>query len=970
MAATIEVARLGVPLIAEGTKEFIKAMDDAAKAANSFAQKTGREARRGSRVFSFAMQAIATAAGMAAVEIGKTLVRAVGRLVGSVTGFVKEGAFMAGRFEEMRITALAVGRAMGWTETKILSGIRALEEGGIRTDVAAQAVAQFARNQIDLAHATDLARAAQGAAIIVGEDSSATLQRFTYAISTGNSMLLKRLMITKSFVQMEEEAAKAIGKTRDQLSQQEIMQARMNGVIKESAMLMDVYDEAMMSPTKKLRSLTGRVLPSMKAALTETLLPAWYKFVSTIYDFAQAVTEACKEGGALYPILINIGAVASLAADGFKSLIQPITDMLQPIDATGDALFRMGPLAQRGTNTVVSSVVNMAKRIIEIGSKMFAWGVEMVGNLARGIIRGVSTVLVAAMNAIGNLLTSWLSPGSAPRIAPDIGVWGMDTFNEYLKGFSLASFDLLAGIQKPLQDALSRAVGMEKIGRVEAGKIFIGISGALTEAIARFRQTGKVGERIFEQIKAAGGTLGEDIAELARRQFRLAAALETVRKAEERLEAAREERTDAETAMSTAVKEYNKLVAEGASPEILAAKKKEFDEAKERLKLAKAEEKEAESQKKIADKQVKPLQLQAEQQERLLDALSRIAEEQEKIFKAAKIPSLKGLKEEVEEIAAAMADIVPAEFDITSPLAGAIEKAKAALKEKLKGLFQPIIDEWEKTKAVWEERVGPVREKWEEFSATINQVWEEKLKPAFESLQDWLAEKVPIAMETLSDFWEQTLLPAFEDMKNWLADKIPGALETLRGFWEDTLLPALKAVWDFIENSIVPLFKVLAELVGVTLTLSLEALTGLWENVLLPVLRDDVVPALGTFQEVLDSISSAIETVIGWVKKLIEKIKKIKLPSFMVRGSRTPFELSLLGIADAMRQLSTVELPKLQLETGNLGLPAMGIGGGGGELRVLAPVFLSREEVEYGGELDWTRVMGALERRYGEKWGG
>lgn len=955
MAATIEVARLGVPLIAEGTKEFIRAMDDAAKAASSFAKKTGREAQRGSRVFSFAMQAIATAAGMAAVEIGKTLVRAIGRLVGSVTGFVKEGAFMAGRFEEMRITALAVGRAMGWTETKILSGIRALEEGGIRTDVAAQAVAQFARNQIDLAHATDLARAAQGAAIIVGEDSSATLQRFTYAISTGNSMLLKRLMITKSFVQMEEEAAKAIGKTRDQLSQQEIMQARMNGVIKESAMLMDVYDEAMMSPTKKLRSLTGRVLPSMKAALTETLLPAWYKFVSTIYDFAQAVTEASKEGGALYPILIKIGAVASLAADAFKNLIQPITDSLKPAERMRDVYSRMGLQAQKGTNTVMSSVVNMANRIIEIGSKMFVWGVEMVGNLARGIIRGVSTVLITAMNVIGNLLTSWLSPGSAPRIAPDIAVWGMDTFNEYLKGFSLASFDLLEDIQRPLQDALSRAISMEDIGKAEASRIFIGISGALTEAIARFRQTGKVGERIFEQIKAAGGTLGEDIAELARRQFRLAAALETVRKAEERLEAAREERTDAETAMSTAVKEYNKLVAEGSSPEILAAKKKEFDEAKERLKLAKAEEKEAESQKKIADKQVKPLQLQAEQQERLLAALSRIAEEQEKIFKAAKIPSLKGLEEEVEEIAAAMADIVPAKFDITSPLAKAIEDAKVGMRKKLEAFFQPFLDEWNETKTLWETRLDEMLVVWDTFSGVI----EEALRTG-----DWAIIREQIG----AGLWNIIATAAKTGWENYKKEFGAGleAIGTVSDNWWEGYKKDFAAGWEVIKQTATESIDKLKT----TFTGLSDLISGVFTTAF-NTFKDKV---LSPIQTAFDNVSGAIKGAWDWLDKVKQRLASIKIPDWIGKvflgHSPSPFERGIRGVVDAMRQLSTVELPKLQLETGDLGLPTMGVGGGGGELRVLAPVFLSREEVEYAGELDWTRVMGALERRYGEKWGG
>ena len=166
-----------------------------------------------------------------------------------IKDYMREGAQIAGKFQEMELTSLAVGRSMGFTEEAVRSATSAIEDAGIRYDVAALTTTQLIKNQIDLTDATKLATAAQGAAILMQEDSSATLQRMTQAIASGSSMVLKNLGISKTFKQMEQERAEEIGKTTEQLTQQEIMQARVNGVIAESASLMDVYTAAQESPT-------------------------------------------------------------------------------------------------------------------------------------------------------------------------------------------------------------------------------------------------------------------------------------------------------------------------------------------------------------------------------------------------------------------------------------------------------------------------------------------------------------------------------------------------------------------------------------------------------------------------------------------------------------------------------------------------------------------------------------------------
>lgn len=189
------------------------------------------------------------------------------------------------------------------------------------------------------------------------------------------------------------------------------------------------------------------------------------------------------------------------------------------------------------------------------------------------------------------------------------------------------------------------------------------------------------------------------------------------------------------------------------------------------------------------------------------------------------------------------------------------------------------------------------------------------------------------------------------------------AFEALRGYWQDVLLPAIEIVWAFIQDNVIPLFEVLAELLSVIVGVALEVLAGLWQNVLQPALEEiwrfiqnniipifekiaaivsDVLgPALDEFSvnileplaSAFDGISSAIKDVIGWVEWLIEAIGNIKLPDALTPGSTTPFETGLRGIADAMRSLSAIEVPRLSaaLELTAIpigGAPADGEGGG------------------------------------------
>lgn len=108
----------------------------------------------------------------------------------------------------------------------------------------------------------------------------------------------------------------------------------------------------------------------------------------------------------------------------------------------------------------------------------------------------------------------------------------------------------------------------------------------------------------------------------------------------------------------------------------------------------------------------------------------------------------------------------------------------------------------------------------------------------------------------MTDLWENKLKPIFTAVKTWFEVNIPKAIQALVNFWNNTLKPVFNAI-------------------------------------------------KGAF----DGIGNAIKGVIDWVKRLIDKLSNISLPSWLTPGSPTPFEIGLRGISSAMKEASLHVLP-------------------------------------------------------------
>ncbi len=232
---------------------------------------------------------------------------------------------------------------------------------------------------------------------------------------------------------------------------------------------------------------------------------------------------------------------------------------------------------------------------------------------------------------------------------------------------------------------------------------------------------------------------------------------------------------------------------------------------------------------------------------------------------------------------------------------------------------------------VWENVLGPIFETVRAWLAenipialqTLSDFWTGVLQPAIvqvwawmqavlipfiqDVLYTWIHEIIPAAIQFLSDYWTNILRPAIEQVWSWISsvlipflrdvlypwikDTLTAAIQILSDYWTNILKPAIELVWGFIQKDLIPLFTALGTLLGVTLSLILTALAGLWEKVL--------QPALNTVYEfirdhVMPIIQDLADKITVALKPVLDALEK-----FLSGVLKTAFA----GISDAIQKV-------------------------------------------------------------------
>lgn len=258
----------------------------------------------------------------------------------SATGaaLIGTAAMTAARVQVLGTVLETVGGNADYSREELAAFEVGLMGVGITAGASRQGLIQMVQAEIDLSHATDLARLAQDAAVIANINSSEAYERLITGIQRGQPILLRTMGITVDFQGAYKKMAAQLDITTAELSTNEKMQARVNEVMSRGEAIAGVYEDAMGDVGKKLGSVKGDIqdaanalgksyLPAMESAVDATRdALAWFteldagtqKNIATFLALGTAVTGFAGSAILLIPKLIAMGG--SLAAlTGFAS---------------------------------------------------------------------------------------------------------------------------------------------------------------------------------------------------------------------------------------------------------------------------------------------------------------------------------------------------------------------------------------------------------------------------------------------------------------------------------------------------------------------------------------------------------------------------------------------------------------------------------------------------------------------------
>lgn len=201
------------------------------------------------------------------------------------------------------------------------------------------------------------------------------------------------------------------------------------------------------------------------------------------------------------------------------------------------------------------------KQAMDAAANAFNWGANIILSFTEGFVQAISTVLIAAMNYLTSVLSSYLKGSSPPQVAPEIDVWGENTMNEYIKGMTKADFTALNSIQGPLKDALSLAVDTGLMGGQQSVNLFKSITSGITQLLSG--GGGSLGD-IVSQLSGLGAMADETIA-LVTSQIAYAQATEEAAKATDELNEAKDRSVETDEQLNMEIAKYNQMLSSGAT---------------------------------------------------------------------------------------------------------------------------------------------------------------------------------------------------------------------------------------------------------------------------------------------------------------------------------------------------------------------------------------------------------------------
>jgi len=456
----------------------------------------------------------------------------------------------------------------------------------------------------------------------------------------------------------------------------------------------------------------------------------------------------------------------------FKALgisLPTVRDIIKAFVALGLIVEHIGNAISGFVNNTLIPFIDgvktkMGGEFKDIAGEAFEWGANIIVNFAQGIIDTAVTVISAVMNFIGNMISGFLEAHSPPDILPDLPEWGAAAMAEYLRGFTLADFSMLDSIQGLMKNALDALVDLGSLGEIAGKEMFIGISESLIEAMDQLNKTGNIGQEIFEKLRTIGGGLGQELADLLGKQVDLAHATEQLAAAQEAYNAAVEATRLAQIKVNSSIRQYNKMLRDGASKADLNTQLKIVNAEEEQLDIAVDQQQAAKESVDMWEKAIKPLEEAVKLQEKLIQQLIELMRAQADLEDARKRAAARGGAGDGEDTSGI--DLPEFDFDqdkVSGNLSGWLDRIKREMKDKL-------ADMWEIISSPFKKGFGSIGTAWDEFVAKITP--SEDARKKWADIGDKLSQLGVTIEKIATSDWFQDIVAGIVDVGMALAENL------------------------------------------------------------------------------------------------------------------------------------------------------------------------------------------------------
>lgn len=441
-----------------------------------------------------------------------------------------------------------------------------------------------------------------------------------------------------------------------------------NDAFEKGTSLQVEFDRALQATTEQLKLLKNNIVEvAMKFA--EDLLPIAKEIISAlipaIQDFGEwvaklgvqqkllAVAMALVSVAAL-PLLALLGSIGfafSMMLSGAINLIGGLMGLVSVIMTFGGSISLLslligGIVAALGVGLVVAVTKALGvfdallEKLRSVAEGAWDWGENLIANIAEGIVRGAATILTAALEFVGNIISSFLESKSPPETGPlsTINKWGARLIDTYLRGFQNADFGILRKVTSIIRDVFKNMVTIGKMKEIDLGPALAGARTLVSKLIDTFNKTGQIASSVLGEISSMLGDAGDEVVKLITLQLKYNKALRD-------LETIRQKRTD---------------IQEGYQAEIRAIQNRIDLTGEEKLNLIRQARGRrnialdvADTEERAAQSTVDALREQVEWQQQYIDAL----QEQDDIW-ADHIRVIKSLAKAVKGVGKAIKDVL------------------------------------------------------------------------------------------------------------------------------------------------------------------------------------------------------------------------------------------------------------------------------------------------------------------------